>query len=217
MRYYRRHGLSDAGDPQLTQIHAIGSAPRFEGEDDDDDVDRWPAVSASIRYSAGSASSPHVFDSLFADHSLRGAVPTVAALVLSEPRHHFDAARRSVAPSSSLSRYSSPLVLQAQRMGLVVPNQSNPHASVTNGIGAMGRRKFTNSLPFHDVDDMELQSAGEMDHNPGWSPWQSIPHSEVGQARTLVRQVMSSRSQQRSSRLSDEQLGRVLHEGNIFG
>lgn len=213
MRYYRR--MSEEGD---INFRAMGKT-RYEP---DWDEDRVAHVDATLKLKSGTRSDPHVFDSLFADHTLRGAVPTVAALTLNSVRS-FAPEHRHVAPSESLSRFSSPLVRKAQSMGLVVPSHSNPGAGVTNSVGVMGA-----SGPFSWT--ISVGEHGHMQHEAkhgngtlggtdavGWYPWEEVHHSEVGQARTMVRQIMSTRSQQRSSRLSDEQLGRVLHEGNIFG
>jgi hypothetical protein len=198
MRYYRRHGIDAlTGKPEMSQIHAVRDRPIYDEEWDDE---RFPAVTSSIRYSAGTKDNPHVFDTLFAHHSLRGAVPTVAALTLTEPKAHFSPSQRTVAPSSSLSRFSSPLVLQAQKMGLVVPSHHNTNASVTNSIGS---EAFNNSISWDDKDRMEMQASEEMgdEGDYGWSTWQELHPSEISDARSMVRRVLatSPRSQRRTA------------------
>lgn len=195
MRYFRRHDFHFNDRLRSTNIRALGAW----GSAGDGGT---PYVDATIDYEEGTESDPHVFSSIYADSGLRHAVPTVAALTLLEPRYHFDYDRLSVAPSSDLSRHSSPLVKQAQRMGLVVPSHWNPEAGVTNGLTlrplAYGE---------HITDRMEAEAAG----NHGGTvlrhgfdvyatPWEHIPDEQVREARSMVRQIIASnpRSQRRT-------------------
>ena len=199
MRYFRRHDFrsdntvldADLAEPALrsTNIRALGAWNPEHAV--------TPYVDATIDYEEGTELSPHVFSSIYADSGLRHAVPTVAALTLLEPRYHFDADRRSVAPSSDLSRHSSPLVKQAQRMGLVVPSHWNPEAGVTNGL-------TLRSLGYgvHITNRMEAEAAGNHGGIVHFSttPWERIPDEQVREARSMVRQIIASnpRSQRKA-------------------
>jgi hypothetical protein len=131
-----------------------------------------------------SADKPHVFRQLFVDEDLRHAAPTLAALTLGTPERL--GLSGATAPDESLSIQSSRLARRALDKGLVVPNRANPTAE---GEGRYGQRHV---IPVERYSNMVWPKADQVPMR-GYSPWQEIPHEEVQEARTRVRQFLRGR------------------------
>lgn len=183
---------------------------------------RWPYGEAGIHFSHED-DEPHVFSDFGVDHSLRHAAPTLAALTL------MSAPSSNIAPSDSLSAHSRALSQKGIAMGLIQPNRYNPETRQTNTIAREGRDSYRYSMPTDELKRMLQRTDPSTKAWHDWTDWEQVPHEQVGQARTMVRQLMATnrgavqqsrlqrRAESRGPRLSDERLAQVMHEGNIFG
>lgn len=207
MRYFRRY--SNQGE-----IDYRGTPGKVIHRDALNPQGVIPQVSATIHLRSGTPDDPHEFDSLFADHTLRSAAPAVAALVLGDVHRGYPHSKRHIIPSHSLSQWSSPLVQQVQRMGLVLPNPKNPEAQQTNYVAShYPKDEFRDEMTPDAFESMQYQAKHGLgqwqDPNSisatanalGWFPWQEVHPADVSQARSLVRQVLSStpRSERRQA------------------
>lgn len=152
-----------------------------------------PTGISSIRFAGGTVEDPHVFSHLFVDENLRAAAPTLAALTLGTPaRLGFPGA---VTHDHSLTASSSRLSRRALDKGVIVPSSQNPRAMA--GTGTVTGRFAS---PVDDYRNIMAQSLlageavqrGEAIQHPSTriSSWEEIPHEEVQEARSRVRQFL---------------------------